>query len=74
MKYLKAYCVTKDSSDKTFQCGTIIWLSPNGDINTIDGALPVDDQVPESIDFECEEANDWKVTQLGNREHIEKIG
>lgn len=37
MEKLKLYKVIKASTDKTFDCGDIIWLSNNGDLNSIRG-------------------------------------
>lgn len=36
MEKLKLYTVTKPSSDGTFVAGDIIWLSENGDLNSCD--------------------------------------
>ena len=37
MDKLKAYTVIKPSTDKTIEVGDIIWLSANGDLNSIKG-------------------------------------
>ena len=37
MDKLKAYTVIKSSTDKTIEVGDIIWLSANGDLNSIKG-------------------------------------
>ena len=68
MKPLTPYCVIKDSSDKTFTKGNIIWKSENGDINSVtgNGFLPCLDQDEASNDFECVDAPDWMVTKVNN--------
>lgn len=79
MKPLTPYCVIKDSSDKTFTKGDIIWKSENGDINSVtgNGFLPVLEQDEDSNDFECVDTLDWRVTKVDNgysiREICEKI-
>ena len=35
MEKLKLYIVKKASSDNTFKCGDLIWLSENGDLNSV---------------------------------------
>lgn len=75
MEILRAYRITKESSDGTFQTGDIVWKSENGDLNSAHGRgwiLP-DEQTSETIDFECEEAVDWKVTKTGSRESCQHI-
>lgn len=42
LKKLKPYRVIRDSSDGTFFCGEIIWLSENGEINSVQGAGCID--------------------------------
>lgn len=68
MKPLIPYCVIKDSSDKTFTKGNIIWKSENGDLNSVtgNGFLPFSDQDEASNDFECVDAPDWMVTKVNN--------
>ena len=68
MKPLTPYCVIKDSSDKTFAKGNIIWRSENGDINSVtgNGFLPFLEQDEASNDFECVDAPDWRVRKVDN--------
>lgn len=68
MEPLIPYCVIKDSSDKTFTTGNIIWKSENGDINSVtgNGFLPFSEQDEVSNDFECVDAPDWMVTKVNN--------
>lgn len=68
MEILKPYKITKESSDKTFLLGEIIWISPNRDINSytykgwveheeIENGIIGDD----SLDFECEMACEYEI-------------
>lgn len=54
MQPLKAYLVTKDSTDHTLLKGDIIWLSENGDLNISGGWLSKDE-------WDCQETNDFTV-------------
>ena len=75
MKPLTPYCVIKDSSDKTFTKGDIIWKSENGDINSVtgNGLLPCLEQDDSSNDFECVGAPDWRVRKVDNGFSIHEI-
>lgn len=75
MKPLIQYCVIKDSSDKTFTKGDIIWKSENGDINSVtgNGFLPFLEQDESSNDFECVNAPDWRVRKVDNGYSIYEI-
>ena len=75
MKPLTPYCVIKDSSDKTFAKGNIIWRSENGDINSVtgNGFLPFLEQDESSNDFECVYAPDWRITKVDNGYSIHEI-
>lgn len=73
MERLKAYRVTKGSSDGTFVPGNIIWQSPNGEINTMYGTLLNEEQSPETMDFECVEDNKWKVIRTDRCETLVKL-
>ena len=58
MDRLKAYTVTKSSTDKTIEIGDIIWLSDNGDLNSIKGQgwlSEVEWDIDGTNDFEVEE-------------------
>lgn len=61
MQPLKAYLVTKNSTDHTVLKGDIIWLSENGDLNMGGGWLSKDE-------WDCQEKNDftikWKVLSV----------
>lgn len=60
MEKLKLYLVTKSSTDTTFQAGDMIWLSENGDLNSVKGkgCLPKDEwNTKYTNDFECEVCN-----------------
>lgn len=63
MDKLKAYRITKDSSDGTFLKGDIIWKSANGAVNSVQGKGWIDPEEGDenTFDFECEVATDWNV-------------
>ena len=67
---LVAYEITKGSSDRTFSVGDIIWMSENGDINTVKagGWITPSECQKESLDFECVEAPDYEAFKVGNIE------
>lgn len=76
MEKLKPYIVTKESSDKTFQIGDIIWLSENDDLNNTagNGCLSKDEwNLPGTNDFECKLTNDYYIDLYGRRECLRKI-
>ena len=80
MKYdelekLKPYRIVKQSTDKTFVAGDVIWISANGDINSINGMgwiTPKEEEV-ETYDFETEEAHDWEVISISGHEYCRKL-
>lgn len=67
---LKPYCVTKSSSDNTFVSGDIIWMSENGDINSVQAAGCIDThEVDEkTLDFEAESTSDFEVVKTHGSE------
>lgn len=75
METLKAYRIIKGSSDGTFRKGDIVWKSQNGDLNSVHGRgwILSDEQTPETMDFDYEEAADWKVTKTGSRESCQRV-
>lgn len=75
MESLTPYCVIKDSSDKMFTKGDIIWKSENGDLNSVtgNGFLPFLEQDESSNDFECVDAPDWTVAKVNNGYSIYEI-
>lgn len=59
LEVLKSYRVIKDSSDRTFISGDIIWLSENGDINSVQAAGCIDPHEVgrNTLDFEVIKTN-----------------
>ena len=64
------YKVTKQSSDHTFTEGEIIWVSENGDINSIQGSgwITPSECPKKTLDFVCVEAPDYEAFKIGNIE------
>lgn len=56
---LKPYCITKGSSDGTFIPGEIVWLSENGDINSVQaaGSMDPNEVGKAALDFEVIKTN-----------------
>ena len=75
MEKLKAYRITKGSTDGTFQVGNVIWKSLNGDINSVYGKgwITPSEVDHKTLDFECEEAEDFKVIKIGSSEICKPI-
>lgn len=75
LETLKPYRVTKSSSDRTFVSGDIIWMSENGDINSIQAAGFIDPhEVDEkTLDFEIELASDFEVVKTNSSEICRKV-
>lgn len=80
MKYnelekLKPYRIVKQSTDKTFVAGDVIWISANGDINSINGMgwITPKEEEAETYDFETEEAHDWEVIAISRHEYCRKL-
>ncbi|MCM1235674.1 MAG: hypothetical protein NC489_36730 [Ruminococcus flavefaciens] len=60
MEKLKLYVVTKSSTDGSFEVGDMVWLSENGDLNSVRGQgwISKDEwDVPGINDFGVEECN-----------------
>lgn len=79
MKYnelekLKPYRIVKQSTDKTFVDGDVIWISPNGDINSVgaEWITPCEEQET-TYDFEAEEAHGWEVISISGHEYCRKL-
>lgn len=70
LEILKAYRITKGSSDGTFIPGDIIWLSENGDINSVQAAGSIDSNEVDKValDFEVEDATDYEVIKTNRSE------
>ena len=66
LKKLTPYRITKPSTDRTFCLGDIIWVSPNGHINSIQSKGWIDPTDSDfdnekTLDFDAEEAMDYEV-------------
>lgn len=79
MKYdelekLKPYRIAKRSTDKTFVVGDVIWISPNGDINSVgSGWITPREEEKATYDFEAEEAHDWEVISVSGHEYCREL-
>ena len=79
MKYdelekLKPYRIAKRSTDKTFVVGDVIWISPNGDINSVGtGWVTPREEEKATYDFEAEEAHDWEAISVSGHEYCRKL-
>ncbi len=76
MEKLKLYNVTKSSSDGTIEIGDKIWLSENGDLNSVKGSgwLAEDEwNVVGTNDFQVEECKTHKLIVYPGTEMIVKI-
>ena len=70
LEALKPYRVVKSSSDNTFVSGDIIWMSENGDINSVQAAGYINPhEVGEkTMDFEAESTSDFEVVKTNGSE------
>lgn len=57
MEKLKLYTITKSSTDKTFEVGNIIWISDNGDLNSVKGKGWLSKE-----EWDVQNTNDFEVT------------
>ena len=75
MEKLKAYRITKGSTDGTFQPGKIIWKSLNGDINSVQGKgwITPSEVDQNTLDFEVEEATNYAVIKVDGYEFCQQI-
>lgn len=76
MEKLKLYTVTKPSSDGTIEIGDIIWLSDNGDLNSVKGQgwLSEDEWNILGInDFDVEECKTHYLDVINGSECVRKI-
>lgn len=75
LEVLKSYRVIKDSSDRTFISGDIIWLSENGDINSVQAAGCIDpyEVGRNTLDFEVEAAPDFEVIKTNGSEICRRV-
>ena len=76
MKKLKLYTVTKSSTDKTIEVGDIIWLSANGDLNSIKGQGWLSEEewnIDGTNDFEVKECTTHYLDITNGSESIRKL-
>ena len=76
MDRLKAYTVTKSSTDKTIEIGDIIWLSANGDLNSVKGRGWLSEEewnIDGTNDFEVEECTTHYLDITNGSESIRKL-
>lgn len=64
MDDLRPYVITVASSDRTFCTGDIIWKSPDGTVNSVQGrgCIRPEEGDERTFNFKCESAGDWEVT------------
>lgn len=75
MEKLKAYVVTKSSSDGSFELGDIIWMSKDESINSVRGGGWLDKDEwnqPGTNDFKCELSKDYVLIVSNGSEAIFK--
>lgn len=75
MKKLELYVVTKASTDGTFEVGDIIWLSNNGDLNSVMGKGWLSQEewnVPNINDFEVIECKTHYLDVIRGVETVRK--
>ena len=75
MDKLKAYTVIKSSTDKTIEVGDIIWLSANGDLNSIKSQGWLSEKewnIDGTNDFEVEECRTHHLLVLDGDEIVIK--
>lgn len=76
MEKLKLYTVIKSSSDGTIEVGDIIWLSNNGDLNSVKGQgwLSKDEwDISGTNDFNMEECKTHYLDVTNGSECVRKI-
>ena len=76
MDKLKAYTVIKSSTDKTIEVRDIIWLSANGDLNSIKGQGWLSEEewnIEGTNDFEVEECRTHYLDITNGSESIRKL-
>lgn len=75
LEILKPYRITKGSSDGTFAFGEVIWVSDNGDINSLQAAGCIDPhEVDEkTLDFEAESTSDFEVVKTKGSEICRRV-
>ena len=76
MDKLKAYTVIKSSTDKTIEVGDIIWLSANGDLNSVKGRGWLSEEewnIDGTNDFEVEECTTHYLDITNGTESVRKL-
>ena len=76
LEALKPYRIVKNSSDRTFISRDIIWVSENGDINSVQAAGCIDPHEVgrNTLDFEVEAAPDFEVVKTNGSEICRRRG
>lgn len=75
LEALKPYCISKSSSDNTFVPGDLIWVSENGDINSVqaDGCIDPHEVDEKTLDFEAESTSDFEVVKTNRSEICRRV-
>ena len=75
LEALKPYRVIKSSSDETFASGDIIWISDNGDINSVQaaGCISPHEVGQKTLDFEVEIVPDFEVVKTNGSEICRRV-
>ena len=76
MEKLKLYTITKPSTDGTIEVGDIIWISANGDLNSIKGQGWLSEEewnIDGTNDFEVEECTTHYLDIVNGSESVRKI-
>lgn len=76
MEKLKLYTITKSSTDRSFEVGDMIWISENGDLNSVNGKGWLSKEewdVPNTNDFDIAECNTHYLDVNGGVESVRKM-
>lgn len=76
MEKLKLYTITKPSTDGTIEAGDIIWISANGDLNSIKGQGWLSEEewnIDGTNDFKVEECTTHYLDIVSGSESVRKI-
>lgn len=76
LEVLKPYRIAKSSSDRTFVSGDIIWISDNGDINSVQaaGCINPHEVGRKTLDFEVEITSNFEVVKTNGSEIYRRRG
>jgi len=76
MKILTLYTVIKSSTDHSIQEGDLIWLSKNGDLNSVNGQGWLSKEewdLPGTNDFKCEISKTYYLDVINGSEIVRRI-